>query len=123
MGWALGYDTQWKRDIGYGVPAWCDHPGCTEEIDRGLGYVCGGEPYGGDLGCGLYFCAKHLFMRETRDDRAVQSCARCCAYKPPYRRPKPDHPDWIAHKLTNESWSDWRAENPEEVAALRESAK
>jgi hypothetical protein len=46
MSWAIGYDGRWKRDIGYGVPAYCDHPGCNEEIDRGLAHVCGGEPYG-----------------------------------------------------------------------------
>ena len=49
MGWSLGYDRNWKRDVGYGVPAICDDPECTEEIDRGLSYVCGGEPYGGIL--------------------------------------------------------------------------
>lgn len=54
MGWSIGYDSKWKRDIGYGVPAWCDHPGCIEEIYRGLSHVCGGEPYGGERGCGLY---------------------------------------------------------------------
>ena len=60
MSWALGYDSQWMRDIGYGLPAYCDHPGCMAEIDRGLAYVCGSEPYGGEHGCGLYFCDKHL---------------------------------------------------------------
>lgn len=60
MGWSLGYDDKWKRDIGYGVQAQCDHPECNKEIDRGLGHVCGnGEPYGGDDGCGLYFCGEH----------------------------------------------------------------
>ena len=44
MGWAVGFDNNWNRDIGYGVPAICDFPGCGEEIDRGLGYVCGGGP-------------------------------------------------------------------------------
>ena len=62
MGWSVGYDSKWERDIGYGVPAICDHPGCNKEIDRGLGYVCGGEPYGGEHGCGLFFCGEHLLM-------------------------------------------------------------
>ncbi len=44
MSWAVGFDETWQRDIGYGVPAYCDHPGCMAEIDRGLSYVCGGEP-------------------------------------------------------------------------------
>ena len=34
MGWSIGYDNTWNRDIGYGVPATCDHLGCAAEIDR-----------------------------------------------------------------------------------------
>jgi hypothetical protein len=109
MGWSLGWDEKWKRDIGYGVPAFCDHPECTAEIDRGLSFVCGGEPFGGDRGCGLYFCDKH------RDGDDL--CPRCAADRHPYKRPKPDHPRWIAHKLSDASWATWRRENPDEVDA------
>jgi len=113
MGWSIGYDSNWKRDIGYGVPAICDHPGCDEEIDRGLAHVCGGEPYGGELGCGLYFCGKHLYVGQGDP----QMCERCCDEEPAFE-PKPDHPDWIKHKLTDESWQEWRGENTEEVAVM-----
>lgn len=116
MSWAVGYDEHWKRDIGYGVPAYCDHPRCNEEIDRGLGYVCGGDIRGGEHGCGLYFCGKHL--RYYTRNRS-QCCSRCGHYQQLAFAPKPDHPDWIRHKLTDESWAPWRAENPDEVAALR----
>lgn len=109
MGWSIGYDGNWKRDIGYGVPAFCDHPRCKAEIDRGLANVCGGEPYGGDEGCGLYFCEKHGGGR---------LCARCDAKEGNPFTPKPDHPDWIRHKLTDESWGKWRAENAAEVASM-----
>lgn len=105
MSWALGFDDRWNRDIGYGVPATCDHPGCATKIDRGLSYVCGGEPYGGDEGCGLYFCPKHLGYRGDKH----QQCSRCQNYRPPFT-PKPDHPDWVTHKATDESWAQWRAE-------------
>jgi hypothetical protein len=109
MGWSIGYDSTWDRDIGYGVPACCDHPKCAAEIDRGLSYVCcDSEPYGG-AGCGLYFCAAH------RD--STGKCPRCAAYKPPYKHPKPDHPEWIAHKLHDPSWAQWRAANAEWVRA------
>lgn len=119
MGWSLGYDLHWKRDVGYGVPALCDHPDCDKEIDRGLGYVCGGEPYGGDHGCGLYFCGAHLWHRQPRgEDRAYQNCKRCMTYHLPYK-PKPDVPEWNRHKLTHPSWEGWRAEHPEEVTALK----
>lgn len=102
MGWSIGFDERWQRDIGYGVPAWCDHPDCDEEIDRGLSYVCGGQPYGGEFGCGLYFCSNHLYLGEK-----VQLCERCDAGQEPFK-PKPDHPDWIHHKATDPSWAEWR---------------
>ncbi|SDQ43502.1 hypothetical protein SAMN05216569_1112 [Pseudoxanthomonas sp. CF125] len=116
MGWSVGYDSNWKRDIGYGVPAYCDHPGCTAEIDRGLGYVCGGEPYGGEHGCGLYVCTEHSeYAGDKRDN--VRLCKACRYGKHTYLATA-DHPDWIAHKLADESWQQWRDENPDEAAAL-----
>ena len=111
MSWAIGFDTKWQRDIGYGVPAYCDHPGCEEKIDRGLSHVCGLEPYGGDRGCGLYFCIKHLAYHRFLDADAGSSfCKRCIAAKSPYK-PKPDHPEWLKHKATDPSWAEWRKQN------------
>lgn len=118
MGWSIGFDTNWNRDIGYGVPAYCDSPKCRRKIDRGLAYVCGGEPYGGEYGCGLYFCGKHLFYRNPRGSgRSVQNCKRCVNHKPPYEA-KLDHKEWIKWKLKDDSWAKWRKENPEEVIKL-----
>lgn len=105
MGWSIGFDEHWQRDIGYGVPAICDHPGCGEVIDRGLAHVCGGEPYGGERGCGLYFCAKHLLMSE----RLPQLCQRCKDRRKPFA-PTPDLPSWRLHKLSHWSWRQWREE-------------
>lgn len=76
MRWALGYDDKWKRDIGYGVPSICDHRGCAAEIDRGLSFVCGGEPYGGEHGCGLYIRGDHYEIAGDRRDN-VRLCGRC----------------------------------------------
>jgi len=112
MGWSIGYDYNWKRDIGYGVPAWCDHPSCNEKIDRGLAYVCGGEPYGGEHGCGLYFCAAH----HRFDD--CNCCERCSQGEAPFPA-KPDHPDWIKHKLTDQSWLAWRIDHLDEVEKMK----
>lgn len=98
MSWSIGFDDHWQRDIGYGVPAFCDYPSCEREIDRGLSYVCGGEPYGGEDGCGLYFCGEH---------GGGSLCGRCIANQDPFV-PKPDHPEWIAHKSTDPSWETWR---------------
>lgn len=116
MGWAVGYDSRWNRDIGYGVPSICDQPECNEEIDRGLAFVCGGEPYGGEHGCGLYFCGRHLAIGLD----FPQICERCYGDKPPFT-PKPDTAHWIIHKLLDDSWERWRRENPEEVARMRKS--
>lgn len=111
MGWSIGYDSHWDRDIGYGVPAVCDHPKCSTKIDRGLAYVCGGEAYGGEKGCGLFFCGKH---------GGNYLCSRCLNYKPPFTA-KPDVPRWLLHKLKHSSWEQWRIENPDEVARMQKS--
>jgi hypothetical protein len=108
MGWSLGYDENWKRDVGYGVPATCDHPGCGAEIDRGLSFVCGGDAFGGEHGCGLFFCIAHRMYAGDRRDNAPL-CTRCYYGKKPYY-PTPDVPEWLEHKATDPSWAEWRAE-------------
>ncbi len=124
MGWSIGHDSNHGgREIGYGVVAFCDHPGCGAEIDRGLGHVCGAEPYGGEKGCGLYFCGEH----QSGGD---QLCERCAAnvewldngdYTFYPFQPTFDHPRWIAHKLTDPSWAQWREDQGDVVIArLRE---
>lgn len=117
MGWAVGFDTTWNRDIGYGVPAICDRPACGTDIDRGLAHVCGGEPYGGEDGCGLFFCDGHLLLGGRR-----QVCERCEAGEQPFT-PTPDTAEWLEWKLTDESWEQWRRENPEQVEQIRALAR
>jgi hypothetical protein len=119
MGWAVGFDSRWNRDIGYGVPATCDRPGCGAAIDRGLGHVCGSEPPArNELGCGLFFCEAHLSGRRTVQDHYVFVCGRCDKGRPPYE-PTPDTAEWVEHKLTDESWGPWRDENAEAVAVMK----
>lgn len=104
MGWQIGYDDKWSRDIGYGVPAVCDHPDCNEEIDRGLSYVCADEePRGGD-GCGLYFCSNH---HSNYINDLSQCCERCRDGLEPFPA-KPDLPLWTLFKLVDPSWKKWR---------------
>jgi len=90
MGWSLGFDDHWNRDVGYGVPAVCDYPGCGARIDRGLSHVCGDGIFGGDTGCGLYFCGKHLWFNPQR-------CDRCTEGKDPFE-PTPDVEEWVNRK-------------------------
>lgn len=133
MGWSIGYDSRWKRDIGYGVPAMCDQPGCGSEIDRGLSYVCGTEPFGGEHGCGLYFCGEHLFRGKLVDPitgelvpedvfdgpvdwntiEYVDLCQPCYDEQPPFA-PTPDVPEWTEHKRTDPSWQEWRDSNQDD---------
>jgi len=111
MGWAIGYDDNWERDIGYGVPALCDYPDCSTEINRGLAYVCADQqPYGGENGCGLFFCSKHA-------EPGTHQCARCQAEQDPFEA-KPDILLWVRWKLVHESWEEWRKESPDQVLRL-----
>ena len=111
MGYQVGYDDNWRRWIGYGVPSICDHPDCDKEIDRGLAYVCGDDFYGGETGCGLFFCPKH---------KAHRHCERCEDTEPlePFA-PTPDTDEWVLFLLEDESWGQWRAENPDSVRSMR----
>lgn len=100
MGWSIGFDADWNRDIGYGVVAYCDHPECDKTIDRGLAYVCKEqEPRGGD-GCGLYFCEDHQSYKGE--------CERCQDGKEPFA-PKPEHPMLAWWKMNAGSWKKWRS--------------
>ena len=114
MGWSIGTG-QNGRDIGYGVPALCDHPKCDVKIDRGISYLCGGLSWG-EYGCGLYFCDKHMpgYRKPRGSDDEVQQCTRCYNYRPPFE-PKEDIQEWIDWKLTDESWAKWREQHPEFV--------
>lgn len=89
MSWAVGEID--GRDVGYGVPAECDHPECKTRIDRGMAYQC--------ETCNLFFCGMH---------RAGNACDRCLSGELPFD-PKPDLPEWLEHKETHPSWAQWRA--------------
>ena len=114
---------------GYGVPAICEHPDCKKEIDRGVSFACGGEPFS-EHGCDRYFCEKHFDWVYFKEDGSrcrhrkdcecemAQLCERCEKGKNPFPY-KPEHPRWIKHLLTDKSWAEWRKENPDEVKLLR----
>lgn len=81
MGWSYCGKDRRGRDIGYGVLAFCDEPGCNTEIDRGLAYACGGM-HGeiGGLACEGYFCGQHLFhvfVEDESEELHGAVCSRC----------------------------------------------
>ncbi|KTT56433.1 hypothetical protein NS337_03625 [Pseudomonas oryzihabitans] len=81
MGWGnCGHDSK-GRPIGYVHEGTCDHPGCDKEIDRGLGYACGGMHGEGEHYCEGYFCGDHLWHIEV-DGAYIQVCAECRAAHP-----------------------------------------
>ena len=67
MGWAICGTNRHGQEIGYGVEAECDEPGCTTTIDRGLGYLCG-EMHDDEQTCAKYYWSDHrpLIQRGTR---------------------------------------------------------
>ena len=118
MGFAI-YEVG-KRWGGYGVPAICEFPDCNEEIDRGISFACGGEPFS-QYGCDRYFCEKHrnyhCFNTGNSERVCVEVCKRCVNRKPPFPY-KPETEQWVKHLLTDESWKKWREKNPEKVKLL-----
>jgi hypothetical protein len=136
MGYSYGFIN--GRDVGYGVPAVCDQPECNTAIDRGLGYICGGDIAGGEHGCGLFFCWQHLVFTDGPDNSwdiqdSPQLCDNCSfnfelgsdqwkKFKKTYS-PKPDVKEWLMWKLEDESWEKWRANNPEEVERMKTSIR
>ena len=95
----MGYQVYWNngRWQGYGVPAYCDEKDCKNKIDRGLGYQ-----HREDTENGIpetFVCDLHQDM--TLDELNLD-----------YEK---EHPEWLAHILNDESWEQWRKENPSTV--------
>jgi hypothetical protein len=109
MGYQV-YEVKGNRFGGYGVPSICDHPDCDEEIDRGMSYCCGNDPRS-EYGCHQYFCPKHLQTIKVDEDQYVDVCERCAAGKEPFPI-KPDTKEWTNHLMTDNSWCEWRKNNP-----------
>lgn len=112
MGYGVYPDPEHDRWAGYMVPAECDKPGCEKKITRGMDYKCDshagaevdGEYVSVEEGCGLFFCHSHLYDGAEHD--GVEA--------------KPDSGEWMRWMLSDDSWEQWRTENPERVATMRE---
>lgn len=79
------------------------HEGCETVIDRGMAYMCGDNPHGGDEdSCGLFFCYEHLTYPWFNDETiADQRCYPCAAEAE--RRAAEEHDALIAGQLRTES--------------------
>jgi hypothetical protein len=77
MGYASYTITRRGEEIeaGYAVPDICNKEGCSEEIDRGLAFLCGQHPGGDEYGCGGYFCYSHLLL--SVEEGVPQRCEAC----------------------------------------------
>jgi len=131
MGYSVYYSIENNRFQGYGVPAYCDHPDCTNEIDRGISYVCCGDQLHTNS-CGGYYCQDHehlclilleedfegLTSDEISENFDLDECPEFdedgyfyqCKHKPIQHK---EHPEWVEHMSTDESWNVWRNENKE----------
>ena len=143
MSWVIGFNSEQKRHIGYGVLAICDHPECTVEIDRGLGYMCG-EGFNHNASCHGYFCAEHrenyVYGDEIDDmqgeelealgidpeskevyDAVENGDIVRCRHEP--IQPNKESASWLEWVLSEDSWAKWREENPKKVAAYQDALK
>lgn len=90
MGYAR-YDTP-LGPAGYAVTDTCHEPGCRVEIDRGLGYLCGGTPGAADeYGCGRWYCGEHLFGKPESVEILGEGLCKGCL-----ERWEKNHPDLVA---------------------------
>jgi hypothetical protein len=114
-----------RRWAGYGVPAICDFAECEAEIDRGMGYRC--EEYTRYT----YFdehsnpCAVTDDWDDEREEQVVGCQLHFCEEHSEHSThkgsiPKPDTAEWVAWMLADESWTEWRSDNPSMVAALQQ---
>lgn len=144
MSWAIGFSENQNRDVGYAVPAICDHPGCTAEIDRGIAYMCCEISPDHHATCGGFYCAYHresyIYGDELDDmdeseleahniDKDSDAVAEAiddgdivkCLHEP-IEKGK-ENAAWLEHCLKDETWQDWRNENPAMVTAYQEALK
>ena len=78
MGWAdCGTDSMGRR-IGYAFEATCDHPGCTNIINRGIDHACGGMHGADEQSCEGYFCHNHMWRCGADEHGRIRwVCAAC----------------------------------------------
>jgi hypothetical protein len=113
MGYSVGWDEDYKRWKGYGVPCTCEHPHCGEKVDRGMGCLC--------EACGLAFCGNHWHLGHCERCLDLDERVGLTDVKP--FDAKPEHPEWLAHLRNDPSWAKWRKDNMAQLNAWELAAK
>lgn len=114
MGWFIGWDSDYLRWKGYGVPAYCEQPACKRVVDRGIGFLC--------QRCEMTFCGDHKaagFCERCIDVEEAESDAQEMQGKEgaqPFPL-KPEHPHWLSHLRRDRTWAKWRAD-PQNMSQL-----
>ena len=143
MSWCIGFSKEQNRDVGYGVPAICDHPGCSNAINRGIGYLCC-EDISHVASCQGYFCEDHRHNYTLGDEledmepeeleeleelgvniddpetqlRIAEGDIIRCHHQAIERK---ESAVWLEHCLTDDSWETWRNQNPAMVTAYQKA--
>lgn len=140
MGYSCYTSAENGREQGYAVPAVCDHPDCTNLIDRGMGYVCLGDQEH-TQSCGGFYCSDHQELAfvitedefEGLDDDESQELAESygldekpefdedgychvCQHKPIENK---ESRVWLEHIMKDESWQKWRDQEPARVERIK----
>ncbi|OTG87924.1 hypothetical protein [Acinetobacter sp. ANC 3813] len=128
------------REQGHGVPAVCDHPDCTNEIDRGMGHLCFENP-NIEASCGGFYCSDHSDLSVTitedefdglDDDEALELAQSygldevpvfdedgyfyICNHKPiEYKESR----KWLQFIHDDESWQTWLEKEPVRAARIK----
>jgi len=116
MGWAVGTGgTSGHRIWRAGLMR---SPAMQQGNRSRLSHVCGMiNTDGEDRGCGL-----HSVLTTCLDSRSSDSFVNAATHaQTPFAR-KPDLAEWSNHKLTDQSWAQWRAENPDRSNRFRSAA-
>lgn len=122
MGWANCGEDSKGRPIGYAHDATCDHPGCTEQINRGLAYACGGMHGDTEYSCEGYFCEKHRQQCLPVDGRLQQVCDACYAEWRAYAIANPDDSEELIKYFVDWEGEDWAEPDPP-AASAREARR
>ena len=66
----------------------------------------------------IYIFNQECYGKNTRDKRRIYQFVECCERCKKQEEPFPykqEHPEWLEHILNDDSWEEWRNNNPQKV--------